>query len=238
MGLANRLVGQRAVLLTMFHEAIGVSRELPHLKAYIARGSRLIAKHYRQGSDQTQSCQILEGHIAQQADFEYLARSISHRAAESLVYTVDSLIKDAGNAARIGGKGDQHLRGGRRLAKGVTLLEGFRVVANWQRHHLAWNSLAYNPKNFNHVSLRKLGLWGQSDDVPLQFLRNLKRSSYFTLERDLHAALEYLVCEIGMRHPTPEASREDRKNSFKATKKGAVTYFAKLREHLGPSSTK
>ena len=37
----------------------------------------------------------------------------------------------------------------------------------------------FNPKNFNHTSLRKLGLWDARDDVPLRFLKSLRRRSYF-----------------------------------------------------------
>jgi hypothetical protein len=228
---ANRLVGQRAVLLGMFHEALSAAKELPTLQAYISKGRRLVDRHYQRGSGQTQSCEILERHIAQQEDFAYLVRSVSDRAAESLVYTIDAMIKDAGNAACIGGRRDQYLRGGRYLAKGLTLLEGFRVVANWQRHRREWRSAPVNPKNFNHKALRKLGLWDARDDVPLRFLRSLRRRSYFALERDLHAALEYLVCEIGMRHPSAEASKEDRRNSFKAVNRSAAVYAAKLRKH-------
>ncbi|TAM75557.1 hypothetical protein EPN44_08935 [bacterium] len=209
MDVANKFIGQRAVLIGLYHDALSFSREYPHVEKYVRRGQRLINKRWNEGLGETQECKVLEGHMRLHADHAYFVKSTSIRAAESLIYTIDSLIKYAGTAAHIGGKRDENLRGGRYLASNLTLLESFRVVANWQRHNIEWATGTFNPKNFNHVALKKLGLW-QEENVPVDFLRILRRTSYFQLEQDVKGALEYLVCEIGMRKPTPEQAAIDR----------------------------
>lgn len=220
--------GQRAVLMSLYHEALGFSKELPYLQRYVNTGERIINKRYADGLGQSQECEILERHVQRHADHAFFVQSTSERAAESLIYSVDSIIKYAGAAAHIAGKSDENLRGGRFLARGLTLLEAFRVVANWQRHDLEWRTTGYNDKNFNHRALRKLGLWAQ-DGVPIKFLRMLRRTAYFQLEREIMDALEYLVCEIGMRKPTPEQSQIDHHNSSAQVAKRAQAYAKEVK---------
>jgi hypothetical protein len=135
-------------------------------------------------------------------EYAWSVINTSHRAAESLVYTVHAIIKFAGSAAKIGGKKDEYLIG-RYLDPGLSLLEAFRVVANWQRHDLDRKEAPFYQKNFNHKALKDLALWG-ARDVSVKFLKMLRRQSYYQLEADIAGGLEYLVCEFGMKHPKPD----------------------------------
>jgi len=142
-------------------------------------------------------------------EYGFFVSATSRGAAQNLIYTIDSLIKYAGTHAKLAsGDKDKNLIGGRYLTKTVTLLEGFRIIANWQRHHLEWDEKPYNEGNYNHRGLKEMGLW-RNANTPVAFLKFLKRRSYFRLERDLHEALEYLVCEMGMRHPKPDPKKPD-----------------------------
>jgi hypothetical protein len=180
----------------------------------------MIDRHYRDGTNLTQQATMLSDHIKDEADYAYLVRSSSHRAAESLVYTLDSIVKFAGTAGEIAGKNDQYLIGGRFLASNVTLLEAIRVVANWQRHSIDWYDKPYSEDNFNHRVLKKLDLWG-TEDVSVKFLKLLRRPSYFQFEQDMMGALEYLTCEIGMRHRKPGTTKYNSGLSRAETKKKA-----------------
>jgi hypothetical protein len=120
------------------------------------------------------------------------------------MYTIDALVKYAATTAKMdNGAKDKNLIGGRFVTQNVTLLEGFRVMANWQRHHLEWDESPFNEGNYNHRALKEMGLW-RAENASVRFLKSLKRRSYFQLEKGLLGALEYLVCEMGMRYPKPD----------------------------------
>ena len=201
MAVTNNLVAQRSILTARFHEAQSFDKEAPPLETYYNRNMRIVDRAWRDGNGTSDEIKLLEIHLRAIQDYGNFVSATSHGAAQNFVYTIDSLIKYAATFAKIApGDKDKNIIGGRYLTQNVTLLEGFRIVANWQRHHLEWDDKKFNENNYNHRGLKEMGLW-RNRNTSVAFLKLLKRRTYFALERDINDALEYLVCEMGMNHP-------------------------------------
>ena len=195
----RKLLSQRTVHALRYHEALAFDRELSPVVRAIRRLEVLHARYQHRDADHAR---MIWGQLDGLKEYAWSVGSMSTVAAEALIYSVDHIIKFAGTAARVGGKRDEFLIGGRSVVPGVSLLAAFRVLANWQRHDLEWREGPFREGNFNHDVLQKLGLW-RDRDAPVSFLKKLKRPSYFQLESDIVGGLEYLVCEMGMHRPAP-----------------------------------
>jgi len=194
--VCRRLLSQRHVLATRYHEALALESELLYATKTIRRLESVKTRNIR--SLRGRSVDALSEPLEDVAEYAWSIASTQSAAAESFIYMIDHLIKFAGKRSKI--TKDNHLLGGKYIKESCTLFEGFRVMANWQRHHLEWNfPKSYNDQNFNHLKLKELGLL-QDQSANMAFLRMLKRKSYLQLEQDIVAGLEYLVCEIGMKH--------------------------------------
>ncbi len=201
--ISRRLVSQRAILAGLFHEALGLAREIPFAESELRLADRATTRLEKRRASLTgerfeHERRIIDFHGDAFSDYLYHVRHGSRRAAESLIYSFDSIISEAGERLNIPAK---RRVGGRLIANRWTIIDVLRCIANWQRHHDAWTVFADG--NHNHRVLRDVDLWG-IPDVPVAFLQFRRYRAYRLLERDVYEGLEYLVLELGMKFAEAE----------------------------------
>ncbi len=188
-GFATTVQIKRPGLTTTFHEAMGLDREIRMAEKYVKRAYR-----YPRNKGETEA--RYEDRIRTAVDEEsyflaHLQHSANH-AASSIVYNLDQVVQTFAEDVELPTK---WRIGGKFLTGDVTLIEGIRAVANWQRHHAAWK--AFKESNWNHNVLKTLNLWTADRDVPVKFLKSLRCRCYRDLERHFFIAMHYMILEMG-----------------------------------------
>jgi hypothetical protein len=196
----------RPTAAASFHQCEGFMREAAQIRRDMARIRKLPKRPKETAVDRDRRLREL-WNDEEAYEKEVLRRARS--AAESLIFGLDSLAQSYAHQVRLP---QRYWVGGRALSEDVSLLEGIRAVANWQRHNYTDSWRVYKESNWSHVVLKSMGLWPGGERLPQDFLSMLGCSTYAELENDYFEAVAYMMLEMGLTHG-PDFQPERWKNA-------------------------
>ncbi|MDB5070681.1 MAG: hypothetical protein JWM87_1792 [Candidatus Eremiobacteraeota bacterium] len=184
----------RPTAAASFHECEGFMREAAQVRRDMMRIRKLPKRPKESAFDRERRLNELWN------DEEAYEKQVLRRArsaAESLVFGLDSLAQSYAHQLNLP---QRYWVGGRPLSESVSLLEGIRAVANWQRHNYTESWREYKESNWSHVVLKSIGLWHGGERLPQEFLSRLGCTTYAELENDYFEAVAYMMLEMGLTH--------------------------------------